>query len=173
MKVCILAPGPSMSQALADSLRSEICIVVNNCYQLAPWADSLAAQDHAWWRAHPDALQFAGRKFSANKIAGVEQIFSDYVGRPSSSGVLALEVARRRLLQGRNIETGDEVELHGFDNRGTHYFGPHPEPLRNTTAERFKVFEQQLSALGKQMQKAGVRIVNKTPNSALTCFPTA
>lgn len=160
-----------MSQALADSLRGEICIVVNNCYQLASWADSLAAQDHAWWKAHPDALQFAGRKFSANRITGVEQVFSDYVGRPSSSGVLALEVARRRLLQNRKIEVGDEIELHGFDNRGTHYFGIHPEPLRNTTADRFKVFEQQLSALGAEMKKAGIRIVNKTPGSALRCFP--
>jgi hypothetical protein len=156
-----------MSQGLADSLRGERCVVVNDCYQLAPWAEALCAQDHAWWKVHPDAMQFAGRKFSANRIQGVEQVHSDYVQRPSSSGVLALEVARR-LLAG----TADrQIDLHGFDNRGTHYFGPHPEPLRNTSEERFKVFEQQLAALGGEMKKAGIRIINRTPGSALRCFP--
>lgn len=163
MKICLLAPGPSMSQELADSLRNERCIAIGNCYQLAPWADALCAQDHAWWRVHTDALKFAGRKFSANNIDGVEQVHSDYVGRQSSSGVLALEVARRM--------NPSEIELHGFDNRGSHYFGPHPAPLRNTTPDRFRVFEHQLSALGREMQKAGIRIFNCTPGSALKCFP--
>jgi len=165
MKICILATGPSMSQALADSLRGENCIVVNNAYMLAPWAIALAAQDHAWWMANPEAMRFAGRKFSTNKIEGVERVHSDFVIRASSSGVLALEVARR--LGGRRIE------LHGFDNRGTHYFGPHPSPLRNTSVARFGVFEQQFAALGAEMKKAGIRIINKTPNSALRCFEMA
>lgn len=163
MRICILATGPSMSQSLADSLRSNNCIVVNDAYQIAPWAMALAAQDHEWWRVHSDAKQFTGRKFSANRIDGVEQIYSDYVQRQSSSGVLALEVARRL--------GAKEIELHGFDNRGTHYFGLHPEPLHQTSAERYGIFEQQLSSLGGEMAKAGIRIVNKTPNSALRCFP--
>lgn len=156
-----------MSQALADSLRSETCIAVNNCYQLAPWAKALCAQDHAWWKLHADAHQFAGRKFSANNIGGVEQVHSDYVGRQSSSGVLALEVARRLLGGAREAL----IELHGFDNRGSHYHGEHPAPLNKTSPERFKVFEQQLAALGGEMKKAGIRIINCTPNSALRCFP--
>lgn len=141
--------------------------MVNDCYQLAPWAEALCAQDHAWWKVHPDALQFAGRKFSANKIAGVEQVQSDYVQRPSSSGVLALEVARRMVAG----EGEKEIELHGFDNRGAHYFGLHPVPLHNTTPDRFKVFEGQLASLGGEMKKAGIQIINRTPGSALTCFP--
>jgi len=155
-----------MSGALAESLRGNRCIAINNAWQLAPWADALCAQDHAWWREYPEAHKFAGRKFSANKIVGVEQVFSDYVQRCSSSGTLALEVARRM-----GLEHGDfDIELHGFDNRGTHYFGPHKEPLRNTSPERFAFFEQQLGTLGKEMKKAGFRVINKTPNSALRCF---
>jgi hypothetical protein len=155
-----------MSQSIADSLRAERCIAINNAYQLAPWAAALCAQDHSWWREHPSAREFAGRKFSCNKIVGVEQVFSDYVQRGSSSGVLGLEVARRM-----GCETGiKEIELHGFDNHGTHYFGLHPEPLRNTTQERFNFFAVQLAALGGEMKKAGFRIINRTPNSALRCF---
>lgn len=155
-----------MSQAVADGVRGNIVIAINNAYKLAPWADALCAQDHEWWRVHSDAKQFAGRKFSANRIVDIEQVFSDYVQRQSSSGVLALEVARR---YGAKHNLWD-IELHGFDNRGTHYFGPHPEPLRNTSEERFRFFETQLSALGGEMKKAGFRIINRTPNSALTCF---
>lgn len=169
LRLNILAPGESMSQELADSLRGEPCVVVNNVYQLAPSAMALCAQDHAWWREHPDAKQFAGRKFSANKIDGVEQVFSDYVQRASSSGVLALEVARRLCL----ILGIRDINLHGFNNKGSHYHGPHPEPLQNTSAERFAFFESQLAALGKEMKKAGFRIINRTPDTALTCFEIA
>jgi len=158
-----------MSQQIADSVRGNIVIAINNTYQLAPWADALCAQDHAWWREHPDAKDFQGRKFSCNKIVGVEQVQAEMVQRGSSSGVLALEVARRYGCQ-RDVR---DIELHGFNNRGSHYHGPHPEPLRNTTPERFRFFESQLAALGGEMKKAGFRIVNRTPNSALTCFETA
>lgn len=169
MRLNIFATGPSMSQELADSLRDEPCIVVNNAYQLAPWAIALCAQDHAWWRVHAQAKHFAGRKFSTNKIVGVEQVFSEYVQRGSSSGVLALEVARRL---GCDMDI-KQIDLHGFDNRGSHYFGPHPEPLRNTDPDRFRFFEKQLAELGKEMKKAGFRITNRTPHSALTCFEVA
>lgn len=178
MKICILATGPSMSQAVADTVRGNYVIAISNAGiefvdakkvthpALAPWAQELCAQDHAWWREHPQAHQFAGRKFSANKIVGVEQVVSDYVQRQSSSGVLALERARHA-----GDETGiREIELHGYDNRGTHYFGLHPAPLNNTHTGRFHFFAEQLKNLGDEMKRAGFRIINRTPNSALTCF---
>lgn len=165
MKVCVLATGPSMSQGLADSLRHENCIAVNNAYQLAPWAIGLCANDSAWWRAHPDAKEFAGRKFSTNRIEGVERIDKDPLASPqSSSGCLAVLIAQR-------IFDAKVIELHGFDNRGSHYFGPHPEPLRNTSETRFSEFQNQLDAIGRHLSKLGVRVVNKTPGSALRCFP--
>lgn len=161
MLIHILATGPSMSQELADSLRSENCIVVNDAFRLAPWAMALCAQDHAWWNANQDAKQFAGRKFSSNRISGVEQIQSKHIQRGSSSGVLSIEVAK--------LLGGTEFHLHGFDNRGTHYFGPH-QKLRNTSPTRFAEFQNQFYAIGAEMKKAGIRIINRTPNSALECF---
>lgn len=159
-----------MSQAVADRVR-ETCdavIAVNTAYELAPWADALAANDISWWRKNPQAKEFAGRKYSGNVISGVERITSPFIGPQSSSGVLGI-VATEFIaaLRGETLET---IELHGFDNHGTHYFGPYTD-LRNTKPERFAVFEQQLAALGQSMKKRGVRIVNKTPGSALTCFP--
>ncbi len=163
MRFCILATGPSMSQALAESLKGENCIVVNNAFELAPWAMALCAQDHNWWRVHPEAHQFAGRKFTANRIAGVETIACEYVQRQSSSGVLALEVA--------HMLGATEIHLHGFDNHGTHYFGKHPAPLNTTTPGRYEVFQQQFADIGKFLEKQGIKVVNKTPGSALRTFP--
>ena len=170
MRVGILATGPSMSQAVADRVR-ETCdavIAVNTAYELAPWADALAANDNSWWRKNPQAKDFAGRKYSGGVINGVERITSPFISAQSSSGVLALSATEFiAALRGEPLEV---VELHGFDNHGTHYFGPYTE-LRNTRPERFAVFEQQLAAVGASMNKRGIRIVNKTPGSALTCFP--
>ena len=48
--------------------------MVNNAFELAPWADFLAAADSAWWRAYPVALRFVGRKFAMHNVAGVERV---------------------------------------------------------------------------------------------------
>jgi len=164
MKVAVLATGPSMSQAVADRARAECdaVVAVNKAMELAPWADALAANDHAWWRANPHAKQFAGRKFSANKIDGVEQVTHELISRQSSSGALGIYAA--------HLLGATEIELHGFENRGDHYFGKYPEPLRNTSASRYNVFEDQLDSLGQHLKKVGVRVTNKTPDSALKCF---
>lgn len=165
MKVCILAPGPSMSQAVADSVRGELVIAVGNVgIDFAPWAQALVAQDRQWWRQYRQAHDFAGRKFSTNKIDGVEQIDSDdLISTRSSSGCLALIVAHRRF-------EADEIDLHGFDMRPGHYFGPYPEPLRNTSPTRFDEFQEQFAMVGQYLKKRGVRVVNRTPGSALKCF---
>lgn len=154
-----------MSQALADSLRAETCVAVNNCYELAPWAAALCAQDTAWWRVHRKAHDFAGRKFSTNRIEGAEQVRADgLLSSQSSSGALGVWVAA-------NILGADLIELHGFDNRGSHYFGEHQPPLRNPQPGRFREFESQLAAIGWKLKKNGIRVVNRTAGSALRCFP--
>lgn len=52
--VAVLASGPSMSAAVASSLREHKTIAVNHTHSLAPWADMLVALDGNWppeWRA--------------------------------------------------------------------------------------------------------------------------
>jgi hypothetical protein len=166
MKCALLAPGPSMSQAVADSVRDYALVIAigNVGIDLAPWAHALVAQDRAWWRAHPEALNFAGRKFSSNKIDGVQQITS-HVTSQSNSGVLALEVAR--VIRDKSIK---EFELHGFDMRGSHYFGPYKD-LRNTSAPRYATFQGQFLLMREILKKDEIKVVNKTPGSALRCFP--
>jgi hypothetical protein len=61
------------------------------------------------------------------------------------------------------------VLLLGFDLGGTHFFGPHPEGLKNTKLHRFEQFKRQFASY----RPKGVEIINCTPGSALTCYPTA
>lgn len=167
MRCAILATGPSMSLAVAESVRAfDLVIAVANAgLDIAPWAHALVAQDRAWWRAHPEALEFVGRKFSSNRIDDRVRRVQTNVTSQSNSGVLALEVARL-LMKGKR----KRIELHGFDMRGSHYFGPHPEPLRNTSAPRFETFQQQFALMAIILRKEGFKVVNKTPGSALRCF---
>lgn len=162
MKFAILATGPSMSQAVADSVRDLRVIAVSDAFRLAPWAEAMAAQDVQWWRVNKDAHEFAGRKFSVNNIGGkVERIKSGLIGTSSSSGVLALEVAKSL--------GATDIELHGFDMHGSHYFGPHVGKLKNTTDARFQCFQVQFNKWGKA--NPAIRVINKTPGSALRAFP--
>ena len=159
----ILATGPSMSRELAESLRGRNAIAVADAYRIAPWAYAMVAQDVAWWRHHPDAIKFHGRKFSSNKIAGVEQFDSlkttgQVFGTGSNSGLIACIVAQWL--------GAKRIELYGFDMHGSHFFGPHPEPLKNTTPQRFATMLKDF----KRWNHAGVEVINMTPNSSLTCF---
>jgi hypothetical protein len=168
MKACVLAPGHSMSAAVADSVRNcpAVIAVGNVGIDFAPWAHALCSQDRQWWLQYPQAHQFAGRKFSTRKIEGVETIDSDrdLLSSASNSGALALIVAHR-------IFAATEIDLHGFDMHGSHYFGKYKEPLRNTAATRFNEFQHQFAAIGKFLEKEGIRVLNRTPGSALRCFP--
>lgn len=155
----LLAPGPSMSPDLAASLRGRRVGVVGNCFELAPWAEFVAANDLSWWAAYPAAMKFAGRRFSSHKIVGVEQLQSSR--HNWNSGVLALAVAA---WMGATV-----VRLHGFDMHGSHYFGPYENGLRNTPRDRREVHKQQYAQWGRQNRS--VSVINCTPGSALTCFP--
>ncbi len=151
----ILATGPSMSQAVADSARSLRRIAVSDAWRLAPDADALVSTDAAWWRANREAMDFAGRKFSVGHVTGVERV--EGMATSSNSGLLAMHVA---------VKLGaTRILLLGFDMHGTHFFGPHMAPLVNTTPDRFEIFKRAFK------RWAGCPVVNCTPNSALECFP--
>jgi hypothetical protein len=149
-----------MSQAVADQVRGH-CRVIAVCdaYRLAPWAEALVAVDRAWWRVHADAERFAGRKFTIGKVNGSEKlVVDDEFPADSNSGYRAIGVAR---------ELGAScVLLLGFDMHGSHYFGRHLEPLRNTSPSRF---QQHLAQFHRW--RGGCEVVNCTPGSALTHFP--
>lgn len=155
----VLATGPSMSQELADFVRGKCrAVAVSDAYGLAPWADALVSNDAAWWKAHPEALAFAGRKFCAAHLPGTERIRAQAPFMYGvNSGLQGMRVAE--------LLGATSILLLGFDLRGSHFFGPHPAPLRNTSPERFRVHIRQFD------HWRGCQVINCTPGSALTRFP--
>lgn len=157
----VLCTGPSMSQAVADSVAGLQVVAVNNAYLLAPWAEALAASDLKWWLQYPDAMKFAGRRFSTARIAHVERV--EGVRSSTCSGVLALHVAA--LLGARR------VLLLGVDMRGGHYFGEYRKPLRNADPARHAEHAAQFEKFARAHPE--LEVLNGTSDSALKCFPNA
>lgn len=162
-EIILLAPGPSASQALADSVRGHRLGVVGNAFQLAPWAEFIAASDRGWWRKHPEASKLECPKYSMTEWPDTVKVSVPYLGQVCNSGVLALEVAK-------NLGV-TRIILLGFDMRGTHFFGQYTNGLRNTTptqrAQHHRQYEQWAKA------NRSVEVINCTKGSALTCFPKA
>lgn len=157
----VLASGPSMNQATADAARTFPCVAVSDTYRLAPWANAIVSCDSAWWRMHPAAAELQGRSIctamSFEKLPeGVER-WPHTTGQNSGlfGCLVAVELGATRLL------------LLGFDMGGTHFFGPHPAPLKNTKPERFEVFQKQFAGY----KPRGVEIINCTPGSKLRAYP--
>jgi hypothetical protein len=158
----ILATGESMSADVANNTRHyEKVIAVSDAFRLAPWAFALVAQDRAWWKTHQDAFEFAGRKFSACEIEDVERIRSmdgGFLNSSMNSGLLACHVAQ--------FFGAKRIDLYGFDLQGSHYFGSHPAPLKNTSHQRYQIMIQQF----ENWNHKGIEVYNMSPNSALKCF---
>lgn len=151
-----------MSKEVADSVRGRCKVIaVSDSYRLAPWADALVSSDRGWWRLHDP--EFAGRKFAGVPVNGIDRIerFEGNVSG-SNSGLIAIRVAVE-------VFKATKVLLLGYDMGGSHFFGDHPAPLRNTKPARFEVFKKQFA----EYRPKGVRITNCTPGSALTCYPMA
>lgn len=158
----VLAPGPSMSLDLAERVRCENVIAVGNVFQLTPWATALVANDKVWWSEHPEAKKFAGRKFCTKTVSGLERHRGKTVKGDSNSGTLGLDVAVE-------VFKATEVILLGFDFHGTHFFGRYTNGCSNTTDVSRKRHVRQMKAW--RMVHRKVRVINCTPDSALTVFP--
>lgn len=150
-----------MSLELAERVRGKQVCAINNSYELAPWADVLVANDESWWRRHPQAHELAGKKFSANRIKGVERVSPNSFGAQSNSGVLAMDVVR-------NLGATSIVLL-GFDMHGTHFFGPYTNGCGNTEPRRRRVHFIQYRIWAKRNKS--IEVLNCTEGSALDCFP--
>lgn len=183
--VVVAATGPSLTPEVAAACREHPAIAVNDAWRLMPWADVLYSCDGAWWGHHKGCPDFAGEKWSShdaetnNKGHAAEcyglrliegragDIFStdpSLIHYGSNSGFQAVGLA---ILFGAS-----RIVLVGFNMQAVagrrHFFGDHPRPLRNVDHSRYVAgFKHAARHL-----PPGVEILNATPQSALTCFPS-
>ena len=159
MRFAVIATGPSLTLEQVMRVRHLPTVVVSDAYALAPWAAALVSADRAWWRHHRP--EFAGRKFCALPVDGYDTERLEGLPMGTNSGLWAMHVA---VMLGAT-----SMLLLGFDMGGTHYFGPHPEGLKNTKPHRFEQFKRQFA----NYRPRGVEVVNCTPGSALKCYRMA
>lgn len=177
--VAILASGPSMSQSVADSVRGKMRVVaINNTARLAPDADVVYACDAKCWAAYPDMLEASGIKVTLDPAVpqadvmllqndGTSGYRDDQMSLKTghNSGFQALQLA---------IKAGAQrILLFGFDMRGKHWFGEHPDHLQDKDDHLFDRFIGEFEKVAPAYERMGVDVVNCTPGSALTCFRTS
>jgi hypothetical protein len=181
--VIVAAPGPSLTEEVADACRGFPTIVVNDAWRRLPWADVLFACDTSWWQFYRGVPAFNGEKWSSHGtgndkqdpalsydiklIAGTHgSTFSTkpgFIHWGSNSGFQAINLAIQ-FGAPRIVLVGFNMQKVGGKN---HFHGDHPRPLRNADPVRFITYFNQAA---KQMPP-GVTIINATPDSALKCFP--
>lgn len=177
--VCI-ASGPSLTLEDVNYVRGRAdgVIVVNNSYQIAPWADCLCASDLRWWKWHEGAKSFTGLKYATSKHCakwpGVQVL--------RNSGAKGLDLDPTGVMHG--INTGyrainvavhfgaQRIILLGYDmqrgpNREEHWHKDHPSVSRSP----YDSFRRYFLTLVDPLHALGVHVINCTRRTALDCFP--
>ena len=161
----LIAPGPSASaEQAAQVLEAGIPLgAIGNAFALAPHAQFVAATDGGWWRKHPEAKSLPCRKFTMHTVPDLETVKVSGLYQICNSGVLGLECAR--------LLGASRILLLGFDMHGSHFFGQYTNGLRNTSPGQRKQHLIQYAEWARVHRS--IEVINCTPGSALTCFPTA
>lgn len=192
--VAILGGGPSLTPEQIECLRARReesrnaarVIALNTQLQLAPWADLHFFVDSKWWRWHCGAEWYRG-------FAGVRVTLENPKICAREPGIRALknyglEPGLCRVRDG--VHTGNNagymainfavhlgarrILLLGFDMRPvqgrTHWFGDHPSPT--DPGVYAKDMLPAFATLVKPLKQAKVEVLNCTPGSALSCFPS-
>jgi hypothetical protein len=183
-KVFCLASGPSLTQAVADSIRGRRAMVINSSWRLAPWADAWFFTDsgvfdafRAEIEAYPGLVVTFSRKAKREMRAKIRRVRGEWSDRFPPSGSPHIRQGRSSGHSGVSalIAMGAiDIPLVGYDMRTvdgrehchTDYAGQ-PRDLGIYEREFIPAFNGwHADALAR-----GVRIVNATPGSALREFP--
>lgn len=182
-EICVIvASGPSAKSVDISRARGEAkFIVINDSWQLAPWADMLYAGDYDWWRKWNGCKQFAGSKVTIDHQASLDfdlkQVFCNRVdsrlnfeedgdiGWGGNSGFGALNLA---------VKFGCRyICLVGYDHRldqGKHWHPDHPSGMHNPLPRNVYGWKNAMQAAGEILREKGIKVWNCSPVSALTVF---
>lgn len=173
----VIGGGSSLKDMDLSILNNQHVIVVNNAYQLVPWADFLFFMDREWLTQHSERLkEFHGiiltiltdyEKYSQG-LRGVKLLkrgqrdgfstSSMVVNHGGNSGFCAVNLA--------DLLGAGRIILVGFDMKvvnGQHNY--HTEHYREISNDIYETeYIKPFSTL------RGIEILNATPNSAIKCF---
>lgn len=156
---------------------------MNDAWRLAPWADVLYACDGRWWDAKRPALgeQAPPLRVSQDELACARHGLA-YVPSLAHPGLCTtpwtIHQGMNSGYQAMNLAYhfgATRMLLLGFDMQKTggksHWFGDHPPGLQ--VPSPFTQFIAKFNVLARDLEAAGVEVVNCSAQTALTCFPRA
>lgn len=157
--VYVLASGQSMSAELALSVKNKgIIIAVSDTYKIAEFADAIVSTDKSWWD-----LNYEQVKLLNKPTFSFQEVYDCKVVSKAKSFENSSVLAVRTAIQYYNAK---RIILLGVDMYGTHFFGKH-DKLKNTSEERFKVFQEQFLFIKFECESLGIELLNAGKNSKL------
>jgi hypothetical protein len=162
--------------------RSWRVIVVNNTWELLPWADVLYACDLRWWERYgAQAKAFTGEKWTLCPNAATRYRLKR-VGKRDGEGLCTepghVNTGGNSGYQAVNLAWhfgARRIVLLGFDmhrQNGGHWHGEH-ENMLSAPDSHIACWVRRFEPLARDLDRAGVEVVNATPGSALRCFRMA
>lgn len=166
-----VASGPSLVAEDVEALRGRATVIAcNSSWEIAPFCDYIYASDGWWWRNNLEKLADhpAQRWTSDARTAEKLGLLHHNSLGASNSGLRAIELA---------VKLGaSTVLLLGYDckaiNGRVHHHPDHPAG-RNPSEPKFKIWREQFRVKAPQFERAGVRVVNCSRDTALEAFPRA
>jgi hypothetical protein len=164
--VVCMASGPSLTQDQIEAVRGHKVIVTNSTFMAVPWADVCFAMDRRWWAHYLKKVQatFKGERWTAGiKVNGVQSAPGLVPIFNSGAGAILLARyfgASRVVLLGYDGKRGENGEVH--------HHGDHPSPL--SIAFSLPKWPRQFERIAARV--AGLDVVNCSPGTAISVFPT-
>ena len=156
-------------------------MAVNNTWQLIPWADALYAGDRDWWNLYGmDAMRLQGEKWTRDewsarryRVQHIRGVMGDglctepgAVHLGGNSGYQAVNLAYH-LGAKRIILLGFDMR---HDGKQVHWHPDHATQL-NAPVSHIRAWIRHFEPMAADLKRAGVKVVNATPRSALPWFP--
>lgn len=184
--VAIVGNGVSSAGFDYNRLRGLYVLAVKGTMFDIPWADAgfgLDATRYLEWRARLGSIGFPVYWATTNKgnldsdcpasvclLDRIDKVEADLSDNPAavqsggSSGFGALNVAW--------LKRAKQIVLIGYDYSGTLHVGEqHYAEKRADAGSNWKVWARSFDRVAGRLIKAGVEVINASPNSAITAFP--
>ena len=189
--VAVIGGGASVKRSDIDSLRGRLrVVVINESYQLAPWADALYSCDYKWWKLRWNLVKdFKGLKVTQDALIVREhpeikrlRLRDGTPGQPikyflmDEWGVIGSGQGSGFQVVNWLAQIGVAgIALLGFDgciiNNKVHWHGSHPIELTNPDNSTFVAWKTWLENAAPKLHELGIEVINTSMFSTVGRFP--
>ena len=150
-------------------------IAINDAERIAPCADILYFADTRWWHwNHASASKFKGKiisRWAGTKhpdVPGVERVRGCSLPLSEDPAFVAGKCSGANAINLAYHMGAKTIVLLGFDGGGGNWHNNHQLPTEPDQYTR--KFIPALERMAEALERRGVRVINTSMHSALTCF---